>query len=205
MHVTYTDHCVERVADDPFRLILAVSLLNKTRWQQATPIFWRILEQWPTADDLAKVPLEVLTEVLQPLGLQNVRATRLILFSQQYVANPPCETRLHPLRVDRTYPVTAVAHLAGVGRYAADSWRIYSPTLLGGGGPKGAREILEGLREPNDEPEEWKEVLPLDKELRWYLIWRWAVEGYKWTPEHGRGDPVDAAYMEKILPDYSTR
>ena len=35
------------------------------------------------------------------------------------------------------------------------------------------------------EVDEWKRVLPLDKELRAYLQWRWAKEGILWDPEKG--------------------
>ncbi|EJT98852.1 DNA glycosylase [Dacryopinax primogenitus] len=194
----------EKVADDPFRLLLAVILLNKTSWKQATPVFWRILDRWLDAASLSHVPEVELVEVLRPLGLQNTRACRILTFSKQYGSAPP-STQLYPLRVDKTYPLTAVANYAGVGRYAADSWRIYSPTLEGGGAPRGAKETLEGFFEPENSEQEWKKVRPLDKELRWYLIWRWAVEGYKWTPEYGRGERIDEAYISRLLPDYQMR
>ena len=32
---------------------------------------------------------------------------------------------------------------------------------------------------------EWKSVKPKDKELRSYLTWRWAKDGYDWDPETG--------------------
>lgn len=36
------------------------------------------------------------------------------------------------------------------------------------------------------EPEPgWKSVMPLDKELRADLIWRWAKEGQVWDPLRG--------------------
>lgn len=33
--------------------------------------------------------------------------------------------------------------------------------------------------------DEWKRVMPRDKELRAYLVWRWSLDGIKWCPERG--------------------
>ncbi|KAG9040317.1 hypothetical protein FS837_000806 [Tulasnella sp. UAMH 9824] len=41
------------VADNPWKLIIAVSLLNKTRGALSIPVFWEIMEKWPTPEALA--------------------------------------------------------------------------------------------------------------------------------------------------------
>lgn len=69
-----------------------------------------------------------------------------------------------------------IAHLPGVGAYALDSWRIFCLDrfrngALGAGGKEG-----EGQK--GDLGEEWMRVVPKDKELRAYLKWRWAQEGW---------------------------
>jgi hypothetical protein len=45
---------LERVADDPWKLLVAVSLLNKTSGRSAVPIFWTLINRWPTPESLAK-------------------------------------------------------------------------------------------------------------------------------------------------------
>lgn len=44
----------ELVADDPWKLLVAVSLLNKTSGRCAVPIFWTLIDRWPTPQSLAK-------------------------------------------------------------------------------------------------------------------------------------------------------
>ena len=44
----------ERVADDPWKLLVATMLLNKTAGRVAVPIFWKLIERWPTPDALAQ-------------------------------------------------------------------------------------------------------------------------------------------------------
>jgi methyl-CpG-binding domain protein 4 len=38
----------ESVADDPWKLLISVTLLNKTSGKLAIPVFWDILNKWPT-------------------------------------------------------------------------------------------------------------------------------------------------------------
>jgi hypothetical protein len=45
---------LERVADDPWKLLVAVTLLNKTSGRCAVPIFWTLINRWPTPRSLAK-------------------------------------------------------------------------------------------------------------------------------------------------------
>lgn len=47
-------HFLERVADDPWKVLVAVTLLNKTAGKVAIPVFWRIIERWPTPLDLSQ-------------------------------------------------------------------------------------------------------------------------------------------------------
>ena len=79
-----------------------------------------------------------------------------------------------------------LGHLPGIGAYAMDSWRIFCRDEL--------REFdsiqkdLTGDEELNEKQEpkgEWARVLPLDKELRAYLRWRWLKEGWEWNPLTG--------------------
>jgi len=38
----------EKIADDSWKVLIAVTLLNKTTGKLAIPVFWTIVEKWPT-------------------------------------------------------------------------------------------------------------------------------------------------------------
>ena len=101
---------------------------------------------------------------IRHLGTQSVRSKRLILMSRAYLQDPPSIYDLRsskstktsspstPLRTTTTYPATAISHLPGAGRYALDSYRIFCTQMY------------------DLNSEEWKMVLPTDKELIRYLV-----------------------------------
>jgi len=170
----------EVVRDSPWKLLVAVMLLNKTSGHAALPIFWLIIWTWPTPELLSMANIKVLTYILSPLGLQNVRATRLIALSRMIVQQPPQAHILHKSRAKpengSPYPSTAISHLPGCGKYALDSYRIF---CLG--------------------DSEWKGVFPDDKELKKYLKWKWAIEEFKkWNYVDGVVGDVDRSYLEQL-------
>ena len=77
-----------------------------------------------------------------------------------------------------------VAHLPGVGAYAFDSWRIF------------CRDSLRGLDAIDEGDAEWTRVLPLDKELRAYLRWRWLKCGWIWDPLTGKRRKAEQKEMD---------
>lgn len=119
--------------------------------------------------------------ILHPLGLYNKRAAWLKAMSQHYIDDPPSDilrssncrmeipvrskittptytnprkrsSCLHsyskkPRKTTIPYPPTPISHYPGIGRYALDSYRIFCTSS-----------------------EEWKEVMPEDKELIRYLV-----------------------------------
>ncbi|KAJ9475632.1 ENDO3c domain-containing protein [Pseudozyma hubeiensis] len=169
------------------------------------PVFWELLKRWPDEHCLARADIVELTDLLQPIGLHNIRAKRLVSMAQTMVEIPYDESNMFKSR-DRTAPDTPIGIYPGVGRYAIDSWRIF---VAGGGasvGLRGAKPVspfdtdsMEAaasetqlasalpLMPRNGEAKEaeWKAVMPLDKELRAYLVWRWAKEGQVWDPVRG--------------------
>lgn len=233
----------EQIGHDPWKLIVAVCLLNKTRGALSIPVFWRLLERHPRPEDMASGPsqpylcfsrptgshlhictadvaeLTALTSSLgfrQPtykLGSQpapdplpnseNTRAATLVEMSRRYCQDPPI------VGVPRTKKglrrATPISHLPGVGDYALDSFLIFSPSLVGGGAPSRVAEVLHSRalllaargRPPGREADDmlvlpenwldeaWRSVVPRDKELRRYLVWRWAIEGVCWDAERG--------------------
>ncbi|PVF93046.1 DNA glycosylase [Serendipita vermifera] len=170
---------------EPCWLLIATILLNVTSGRAARPVFFEIRKRWPTMEALSQANSDELRTLLLPLGLGDVRTQRLISFAKLYLQDPPSQDKLRPSRVttvkgvcDSKYPPTAVSHLPGMGRYALDSYRIFC-----------CQEV---------QPGEWKKVMPWDKELRVYLRWRWAVEGYIWDCEKGVLGPTSNDYLNEL-------
>jgi len=186
----------ESVADDPWKLLVSVTLLNKTAGKLAIPVFWDILNRWPTPLALSQANETELIACIQHLGTQNIRAKRLIDLSGAYLRDPPRLSDPRPSKAmmistpsfqsirNRRYPPTPISHLPGTGSYALDSYRIYCSHY----------------------PEEWKAVMPDDKELIRHLKWKWAFEEQKeWIPQLGVVRPVNIAYLERLITELRER
>jgi hypothetical protein len=200
----------EKLWDQPFWLIIAVTFLNKTTGRAAAPIFWSLKELYPTPEALSQAKVEDLVDMIGTLGLQNQRAKRLILIANAWLENPPAKNQryrtLHyPLKgdgkdikkdsiieedADACEGALEIGHIPGCGPYAWDSWRIF------------CRDVQRGLAKDYNgrgcgkvgfEPE-WQRVVPLDKELRACLRWMWLREGYVW--DHETGNKRDATLQE---------
>ncbi|KAJ7492488.1 DNA glycosylase [Mycena latifolia] len=178
----------ETVADDPWKLLIAVTLLNKTSGKLAIPVFWAIMATYANAWALSQASEPDLVDLIRPLGTQNVRAKRLISLSRAYLQDPPSHrderssravgAPISPRKREK-YPPTPISHLPGAGAYALDSYRIFCS------GPRS---------------EEWKEVNPSDKELIKYLKWKWAaVENKQWAPGTGVGRTADLVYIRELI------
>lgn len=125
--------------------------------------------------------------LLQPLGLHNIRAARLVSLASTWITHPPIPFQgtvkyNYPARDTIPFPLPEhngpkwgveqkyrweIGHLPGVGAYALDSWRIFCCDEFRGNGDR----------------DEWRRVVPKDKELRAYCRWRWAKEGIRWREE----------------------
>ncbi|KAF2088072.1 DNA glycosylase [Saccharata proteae CBS 121410] len=181
----------EQVCSSLYALLIQAILWNQTRGVQARPILFSLLRLCPTPADLASASHSTLAALLQPIGLHNIRATRLIAFARTWVAARPCKEnryrRLHyprkgdgsdvgpneVLDADDARAGWEVAHLPGMGPYALDSFRIFG------------RDELRGLAGVDGVEEEWRRVVPQDKDLRAYLKWKWRNEGWEWDPQIG--------------------
>ncbi|RHZ75776.1 hypothetical protein Glove_209g109 [Diversispora epigaea] len=95
---------------DPWKLLVATTFLNRTKGTQAFPIMWKFLEEYSTPQKTIKAGTTKIANLLRPLGLQNIRAERLVKFSLTYLANPDFSTP---------------KELFGMGQYAEDSWRLF--------------------------------------------------------------------------------
>lgn len=194
----------ETVAHDPFRLLVATIFLNKTKGEAANPIFKKVFEEFSTVESLANADVDKLASTIQPLGLHNQRARKVINLAKTWLSEPPTKgkryrrlgyPKQHDGRdvkadecLDDDDPRFAweVAHLPGIGPYAIDSWRIFCRDKL-----RGLATDYKGTEAAEGFVPEWKSVLPHDKELRAYLSWMWLKEGYSWDMETGELTPAD--------------
>lgn len=191
----------ERICDSLYALVVQVILWNQTHGRAARPILFQILTLYPTPFHLSQAKLDELTAILQPLGLHNIRAKRLIALADAWLAAPPCKERryrrLHYpdrgcgldikaneiLELEDEREGWEIAYLPGMGPYALDSYRIF---------------YRDRLREVEDGEPEWKRVLPLDKDLRPYLKWRWAQEGWEWNEFTGKRRKLTPEEIERV-------
>ncbi len=102
----------EELLDQPdygWRMLVACTLLRKTRAGAAAPVLERLFEIWPTPGLMAKVDPSKLTEVpgFSSLGLTTSRSETLVAISER------CASGRDPREA------------WGVGAYARDSWAIF--------------------------------------------------------------------------------
>jgi hypothetical protein len=116
---------------------------------------------WGSREDETSANEAELLTLIRPLGTQLIRARRLISLSGQFLKDPPRYSDFRPsrstvssnlLRRREKYPPTPISHLPGAGPYALDSYRIFC------------------TNNENRFSEEWKAVMPGDKELIRYLV-----------------------------------
>lgn len=211
----------ESLQSNPFHLLIAVIFLNKTRGAVAIPVFYDFITRFPNPSSLAGADLPEVVGFFQNLGLQNQRAKKCIGLAKAWLEHPPMKgkrwRRLHypspgdgkdikssemPIADEDPRVAWEVGHLPGIGAYGIDSWRIFCRDDLRGLGTAALPElpVEEGLRESMEEEElklEWTRVLPLDKELRAYLRWRWLRLGWDWDIKTGERRQADEKVMKE--------
>jgi methyl-CpG-binding domain protein 4 len=222
----------ERLANDPFRLLIAVTFLNKTHGKAARPIFEQVMETYPTPQDLAAADVSELSEMIHSLGFQNQRARKLIKIAETWISEPPQKGKLHRtmdypnkgngrhLKPKETVDedvencieagALEIAHIYGLGPYAWDSWRIFCRDVFrgvaqgyNGEGIAGYTPLSQTTHTSDFEPE-WKRVVPLDKELRACLRWMWLREGWEWDPLTGNKHKAAPALMREASDGIAT-
>ncbi|ETW78462.1 hypothetical protein HETIRDRAFT_241856, partial [Heterobasidion irregulare TC 32-1] len=194
----------EHLASDMWRMLVAVTLLNKTAGTHALPIFWHLMDKWPSPSALARADVTEVVDAIRSLGLQATRGARLVAMSRAYLFRAPpaavapeparavCRSKYYPVDAPERpsesapgkqqrrarRPITPISGLPGSGQYAEDSYRIFC-----------AGE------------DEWRRVVPKDKELVRFIKWRWAVEGQRWSPDgDGRANgPATQDYLEALI------
>ena len=183
------------------------------------PVFYNLIARYPTPTALAAAKHDEIVSVFQQLGLQNQRALRCVGLAKTWLETPPVKgkryRRLHypakddgkdidinegPIGDDDGRVAWEVGHLAGIGAYAIDSWRIFCRDELRGL-PTGLPDRGELMRDSTirklELAKEWTRVLPLDKELRAYLRWRWLRIGFEWDPISGERKVADEQILKE--------
>ncbi len=191
----------ERLAHDPFRLLIATIFLNKTPGERAMPIFYQLMSRYPTPLDLANAEVSDITSIIYGLGFQNQRARKCVAMAKVWIEKPPelgkRYRKLHyPIKGDGKdlggdevvedddgRVAWEISHLPGLGPYSHDSWRMFCRDKLRGVATSWNGE---GAGDSGNFEPEWKRVVPLDKELRAWLTWMWLKEGWVWNKETGQ-------------------
>jgi methyl-CpG-binding domain protein 4 len=202
----------EKLANDPFRLLIAVTFLIRTHGKHAIPVFYSLMEQYPTPESLVAADTEDIISIIRHLGLQNQRAATYQMYAKIWLEDPPTKGRRYAVR---GYPTKdsgrdikkceiltdtdassawEIGHMTQ-GPYAIDSWRIFCRDVLRGvaTGWNG-----EGSTEEGFQPE-WMRVVPEDKELRAYLRWMWLKEGFEWDPFTGEKEVANEGLMRAAI------
>ncbi|XP_051912242.1 methyl-CpG-binding domain protein 4-like isoform X1 [Hippocampus zosterae] len=99
----------ELLFHNAWKLLVATIFLNKTSGKTAIPLLWQFFERYPSAEAARRADRELLSQLLKPLGLFQLRAKILIRFSDEYLSKA------------WRYPV----ELHGIGKYGNDSYRIF--------------------------------------------------------------------------------
>lgn len=214
LHATSFGLVQERLCHDPFRLLVAVIFLNKTRGSVALPVFYQLMDRYPTPADLAGANQADVVTIIQHLGLQNQRAKKCIHLAKAWLERPPEKGKryrvLHyPKRndgkdvgvgdiigEDDERVAWEIGQLPGIGVYAIDSWRIFCRDELLGL-PTGLPKELTPEAKEEELQKEWTKVLAGDKELRAYLRWRWLRNGWNWDPVTGERKMADEDELAK--------
>lgn len=111
-HIKKPDLFQVELAKHPFWMLVACMMARHTPWERAKEQFTELWMQCGTPMRVHEREEAWLSELLRPLGLQNIRAHQLKAMAQAFVEKPP-RTRHDVLQ------------LPGCGQYAADSWAIF--------------------------------------------------------------------------------
>lgn len=202
----------EKLAHDPLRLLIAITFLIRTHGKHAIPVFYELIEKYPTPESLIVADKVDIVSIIRHLGLQNSRAATYQTYAKIWLEDPPMKGKRYAVRDypekgsgkdilrgeviadDDLREAWEIGHMTS-GPYALDSWRIFCRDILRGvaTGWNG-----EGAKEEGFQPE-WMRVLPEDKELRAYLRWMWLKEGFEWDPFTGEKDVASPELMRAAM------
>ena len=103
------DLMVQQQVDDAWQHFVGVIMLNQTGRKAVKTTLPEFLYWFPTALSLLHAEEEFVKSIIQPLGMVNIRYTRLIRMSQDYL----------------TWDGNDATMLYGIGKYGSDSYEIF--------------------------------------------------------------------------------
>ena len=103
------DLMVQQQVDDAWQHFVGVIMLNQTGRKAVKTTLPEFLYWFPTALSLLHADEEFVKSIIQPLGMLNVRYTRLLRMSQDYL----------------TWDGNDATMLYGIGKYGSDSYEIF--------------------------------------------------------------------------------
>ena len=127
----------EELADDPFRLLIAVTFLIRTAGRAAIPVFRQLMQRFPTPDALAAADPADIVPLIRPLGLSAVRCAAIQRYARAWRESPP--SRLVRYAV-KNYP------RPGDGRHVR-AGEVFGPEDDDGGFGAGAVDAAADARE----------------------------------------------------------
>jgi hypothetical protein len=204
----------EQLCHDPLRLLIGITFLIRTAGRTSIPVFYQLMEKYPTAAALAEADRAEIVEMTRHLGLQEVRADTYIRYARTFLENRPVKGKRYRVV---NYPVKGahkgiakdevlpdneedpreaaweIGHLTQ-GAYALDSWRIFCRDECRG---LATSWNGEDAKEEGFQPE-WMRVLPKDKELRAFLRWCWLREGWVWDADTGEKTVSEEGFLDAV-------
>ena len=99
----------EELYQDPWKLLTACMLLNKTSGKQVRSVIWNLFKLFPCPEAAVQADVAELETMLHPLGLYKKRAVAFRRFSLEY------------MKSDWRDP----SELYGIGKYASDAYYIF--------------------------------------------------------------------------------
>ena len=103
------DLMVQQQIDGDWQHFVGVIMLNQTGRKAVKSVLPEFLYWFPTAYALLNADEKFVKSIIQPLGMVNVRYTRLIKMSQDYL----------------TWDGNDATILYGIGKYGSDSYEIF--------------------------------------------------------------------------------
>jgi methyl-CpG-binding domain protein 4 len=100
---------VQQQVDNSWQHFVGVIMLNQTGRKAVKTTLPEFLYWFPTAPALLHADEEFVKSIIQPLGMVNVRYTRLLRMSQDYL----------------TWDGDDATMLYGIGKYGSDSYEIF--------------------------------------------------------------------------------
>ena len=103
------DLMVQQQVSTVWQHMVGVICLNQTNRKQVKRVLPKLFLVCPTPEELLRTPEHIIKDIIQPLGMVNVREKRLRLMSKDYL----------------TWDGEDATMLYGIGKYGSDSYRLF--------------------------------------------------------------------------------